>query len=570
MNNIPAVQRRAVERKNIVSEILEPRVLLSSYDAAKDFSTTVNPNGVWTYGVRFTEFADFAPYPVATPLDFSPNVTGWSENSGSPPYVGINTTGSELDSEGIDLPTGVLVMHPGGNGEYSDVRFTVPQSGDVTVNFDFEGIDTNNTTTDVHVLYNNASVFDGTINSYGESVDTEPPLTIPTATQGGIIDFVVGTGSNGNFYNDATSLKATISTAVANDHLVFTRQPKNGIVDVPVTTQVKVVDSHGRIDKSVPDGVSLRLNVPAGSNATVTNAPFVYAPFINGVATFAPIQSPFIDTPGTYTLTAVADNSPEEQFGTSGVDSAVSKPFKLSGLHLAFTKQPSNCGTDAPVPFSFQVETDNNKPATGINLGQVEVLFPNDGNLNATIFTLNGYKYDNLKPPTGMTPLTLSGPGTYNAEVVSENPNFNAAFGNNNTNIVNSKPFTVFADHLAFTQQPATTLVGKAIPFQVLLEDYRNKPIPLAQLTNDSLVFTLNTFTGTGVFTQTIVDSNTPGSVAYAFFSTGRLNNRSSTDDNPISITAPGTYSITIDVLNTRSNMLADYDPVTSKVFKIK
>ncbi len=545
-------------------------MLLSSYDAGKDFSTTKNPNGVWTYGVRFTEFADFAPYPVATPLDFSPNVTGWSENSGSPPYVGINTTGAEVDSEGVDLPTGVLVMHPGGNGEYSDVRFTVPQSGDVTVDFEFEGIDTNNTTTDVHVLYNNASMFDGAINSYGESVDTEPPLTIPNAAQGGIIDFVVGPGSNGNFYNDATSLRATITTTVANDHLVFTQQPKNGIVDVPVTTQVKVVDSHGRIDKSVPDGVSLSLNAPAGSNATITNAPFVYAPFINGVATFAPIQSPFIDTPGTYTLTAVADNSPEEQFGTAGVDTAVSKAFKLSGLHLAFIKQPSNCGTDAPVPFSFQVETDNNKPATGIKLGQVEVLFPNDGNLNATIFTLNGYKYDNLKPPTGMTPLTLSGPGTYNAEAVSEDPDFDAAFGNNNSDIVDSKPFTVFANHLAFTQQPVSTLIGKTIPFQVVLEDYRNKPVKLAPVVNDLLIFTLNTITGTGVFTQTSFGSNTPGSVAYTYFYAGRLNNRSSGDDNPLSITAPGTYSITIDVFDSSTQMLANFEPATSKVFKIK
>ena len=118
--------------KPAIFEALESRLLFSTtYDAAQDFSLTQNPNGPWSYGVRSGKSAVFVPFAVESSLNFGSGAAGWNENSGNPPYVGTNVTGAEYDSEGIDLPTGVLIMHPGINGEYSDVRFTVPATGTV-------------------------------------------------------------------------------------------------------------------------------------------------------------------------------------------------------------------------------------------------------------------------------------------------------------------------------------------------------------------------------------------------------------------------------------------------------
>ena len=190
-----------MRRKNFMAEKLETRLLLSTYDAATDFSLTQNPNGPWTYGVRFTETADFAPFniPAATPLDFGAGAMGWSENSGSPPYVGINTTGQEYDSEGITLPTGVLVMHPGVNGEYADLRFTAPATATLSVSYKAIGIDVNGTTTDEHVLQNGQEIGSDSIDGYQQQAAGSYKVAV---TQGDTLDFLVGTGSNQTFYND--------------------------------------------------------------------------------------------------------------------------------------------------------------------------------------------------------------------------------------------------------------------------------------------------------------------------------------------------------------------------------
>lgn len=111
-----------------------------------------------------------------------------------------------------------MSLHPGQAGEYSYVRWKAPAGGTYLVEASFTGIDFGGGTTDVHVLHNGISLFDGLVNGYGSTASL--PVTPVTVLAGDTLDFAVGFGSNGNYYFDNTGLTATIR---ATDHLALTK-----------------------------------------------------------------------------------------------------------------------------------------------------------------------------------------------------------------------------------------------------------------------------------------------------------------------------------------------------------
>jgi hypothetical protein len=74
----------------------------------------------------------------------------------------------------------------------------------------FAAQDLSGTTTDVHVLFNGNSVFDDFVEGVAGSrgVGFARRLSL---RQGDTIDFAVGFGRNGSFFNDSTALAATAS-----------------------------------------------------------------------------------------------------------------------------------------------------------------------------------------------------------------------------------------------------------------------------------------------------------------------------------------------------------------------
>lgn len=146
----------------------------TTYDAAADSSTTNNPNGVWSYG--------------------------WSSM----------------------LTSTLNVCPDGSGGEYCHARWTAPDAGIFDITAEFSGVDfVAGTTTDVHVSPNGVSLFNGSVDSfvgYDDSASFGPTpsssfsTTAVPVSNGDIIDFTVGFGSNGNFYYDTTTPSATIST----------------------------------------------------------------------------------------------------------------------------------------------------------------------------------------------------------------------------------------------------------------------------------------------------------------------------------------------------------------------
>lgn len=125
------------------------------------------------------------------------------------PVDSYNSTGGTLNPAGTNpLPAYTAAFHPGPGGEYSLYRFTAPASDTYNLGVTFTGFDNvGGTTTDVHVLFGgNTSLFSGNINGYGSTASYVTSLLLAAND---IIDFAVGYGGNGYFY-DSTSIAATL------------------------------------------------------------------------------------------------------------------------------------------------------------------------------------------------------------------------------------------------------------------------------------------------------------------------------------------------------------------------
>jgi hypothetical protein len=188
------------------------------YNNAADFSGTMNPSGAWTYGYLAAEsspdsstFTGFATQ--GTVAGSTGSIEYWNISGGglSPPEIFYNTSSTVNSYSTITMQPHQAAFHPGPNDQYADYRFTAPQSGTYALSVTFTGIDVDGTTTDVHVLENGVSLFAGNINGYGA---TQTYSTILTLGSGGIVDFAVGFGLNGNYFNDSTGIDATLTSVV--------------------------------------------------------------------------------------------------------------------------------------------------------------------------------------------------------------------------------------------------------------------------------------------------------------------------------------------------------------------
>ena len=183
-----------------------------TWDARGDFSTASNPNGVWSYGTTPTLGAAFTQFSSVGSADCgNSSIQGW-QNAGSPPYVQANNTGSGQICAGyINIPNDVLHMHPGGDSSYSVTRWTAPEDGIFQISGFFSSLNPNVSATDEHVLVNGTAAVNINIHSFNIPSTFNFAVTL---SQGATVDFVVGTGGNGNA-DDSTALSATITSGGA-------------------------------------------------------------------------------------------------------------------------------------------------------------------------------------------------------------------------------------------------------------------------------------------------------------------------------------------------------------------
>jgi hypothetical protein len=116
------------------------------------------------------------------------------------------------------LAPGQFALWPGpaAPAQYSIARWTGRAAGTYAIRATFEGIDTPNSTTDVHVQHDRADIPAGTgfinLNGGGNTFTVTANVSV---VAGDAIDFAVGPGNGAQAY-DATALDALVCTTAAD------------------------------------------------------------------------------------------------------------------------------------------------------------------------------------------------------------------------------------------------------------------------------------------------------------------------------------------------------------------
>jgi hypothetical protein len=182
----------------------------SVYDAEADFSTNSNPGGAWSYGYETNLGSELVLYTRLTPT--SEGSLYWNSPliAGDVPLASVNPTTNSFTSGSVAVGPHVAGLHPGPNGQYSLFRFTTPASGDYFLDCSFFGLDfVGPTTTDVHVLTNDVSIFNGAVNGFGPASATNFAAQLMLAA-GDRVDFAVGYGADGTDNYDSTGFAAQL------------------------------------------------------------------------------------------------------------------------------------------------------------------------------------------------------------------------------------------------------------------------------------------------------------------------------------------------------------------------
>lgn len=186
-------------RTSIILTAALAAVLGRASDAAADFSTASNPNGVWSYGWSATLGGAFTI--DTTTNSPTPGIDQWGGfiTPDGNPSVSHNSTGSIIALSTVRFNPGQLCMHPGVNGEYSVLRFTAPTAGSYLINAAFVGQDILGTSSDAHLLVNGSGVWaDNVIGFEGTPVSVSSGLTL---LAGDTVDVAVGFGGNDYFFD---------------------------------------------------------------------------------------------------------------------------------------------------------------------------------------------------------------------------------------------------------------------------------------------------------------------------------------------------------------------------------
>jgi hypothetical protein len=188
-----------------------------TYDARADFSTTSNPNGVWSYGYASALGAGATPAAVTlytTAVTGPTALHGWAAT-----FCGDNTpgvyknTGASTIFYGAgntgNVGAGQLSLHPGCGNQFSVLRFTAPTTGFTPGSYDlaasFRGADIGYRS--VRLFQNGTQLFE----TFLSSGATDAYAGTRTLAAGDVVDLVVGT--EGSYTFDMVEANLTISAA---------------------------------------------------------------------------------------------------------------------------------------------------------------------------------------------------------------------------------------------------------------------------------------------------------------------------------------------------------------------
>ena len=216
--------------------LLTPAATSAQWNAASDFSILQNPNGAWSYGYRTTlASTSLTPYPLSGVGQVSQAY--WSTTTFAAPGVFKNVSNASAVYYGtVQMAAGQLASHPGPSGEFSILRFTAPSAGNYSLATTFSGVDFGGvgTSSDVQVLVDGVSYFGGLINGYGA---TQTFASVLALNVGSVVDFAVGFGSNGNWFDDSTGIDARIDAVTATPEPASIALFATGLLGIAAVTR---------------------------------------------------------------------------------------------------------------------------------------------------------------------------------------------------------------------------------------------------------------------------------------------------------------------------------------------
>lgn len=235
----------------------------ATWDPIAEWSiTNGNPNGAWTYG-WFNQLGG----------TFSTNMTAEDRGGGVQVWVGPAPSDAGLIKINADG-----YLHPGSNGAMPSFRWTAPSAMHVDLQCLYMGKAPEGTTTDVHVLLNGVSLFDGMVNGFAgtppdylDAKGTSPQQpfgAIVSVNAGDTIDLCIGYG-NGTYTSDLTGIVATLNTVTDFGTLQGTVKDS---FNVPVANAVVSVDGLYYSAKTRADGSYTMLLPPGTYGFTASKA----------------------------------------------------------------------------------------------------------------------------------------------------------------------------------------------------------------------------------------------------------------------------------------------------------
>ena len=186
----------------------------SYYDLATDFTTTNIPNDPWTYGYKTTLGGAFIPfaYALAGGSLYSPTfLVDYRSNAvdGFPSILKNNTASIQTLNNTAPVPVGKLAMYPGPSGEYASARWTSPVDMSINVSVTYTKADISGGIGGPTVQLNGVTIFSALVSPVAGSTTATFNSTI-VITKGDILDFMLGFGSDLNYFNDMTLVDVSI------------------------------------------------------------------------------------------------------------------------------------------------------------------------------------------------------------------------------------------------------------------------------------------------------------------------------------------------------------------------
>jgi fibronectin-binding autotransporter adhesin len=228
------------------------------YDAADDWSTSNNPNGVWRYGSEIGPGSTFNLYTNNAPQVYASNMSSWNAGVTGGPWQQPSVLHNDASHDStysaggfsFTLAPNQLAFHPGPDGQLSVVRFTAPTTADYGMSGSFTGVDQGNK--DVFLRINGAHALSTGLHGYGAVTFSMQSLNL---NAGDTVDLMVRMDPLAGYHFDTTGIDLRLQTLSSNE-------PNSPIVFAP-TPLPPLLSGSG----DVPDPSTLVLS--AASNATI-------------------------------------------------------------------------------------------------------------------------------------------------------------------------------------------------------------------------------------------------------------------------------------------------------------